>query len=370
MKVLVTGGAGFIGSHIVDELVRRNHEVTIFDSLDPQVHPGGRPPPFLNRGAIFIKGDLRDYEALKRVVVDAEVIFHKASAVGVAQSQYEIKRYVDVNVGGTAHLFDILANHPHRLEKLIVASSMSIYGEGLYLCPSHGKVRPGHRPRSQMVRGEWEPTCPHCSATVSPIPIDEEAERRCNSIYAITKRDQEDIALTIGTTYGIPVVALRYFNVYGPRQSLSNPYTGVAAIFLSRIKHGKRPVVYEDGLQTRDFISVHDVVRANLIALERQEANGQVFNIGTGRPIAIKEMAETLARLYGRDISPEVTGKFRKGDIRHCFADTDKARRVLGFEPETPFEKGIEELIEWSREADSDDRFDTARKELEEKGLL
>ncbi len=370
MKILVTGGAGFIGSHIVDELVRRHHEVTVFDNLDPQVHPGGKKPPYLNKDATFIQGDVRDYAALKRAVAEAEIIFHEASAVGVAQSQYEIKRYVDVNTGGTAHLCDILVNHNHHVEKLIVASSMSIYGEGLCKCPTHGTVRPGLRPVAQLHKQDWEVRCPHCAAATNPIPTGEEVAPRCNSIYAITKRDQEDIALIMGATYGIPVVSLRYFNVYGPRQSLSNPYTGVAAIFLSRVKSGNRPVVYEDGLQSRDFVSVHDVVTANMLAMEREEANGHAFNIGTGQPVTIREIAELLARTYGADITPEITGTFRKGDIRHCIADITKARSILGYRPTVAFAQGINELIEWSRDAVSEDKFERAAEELERKGLL
>jgi len=282
MKILVTGGAGFIGSHLVDALVERGHEVTIFDNLDPQVHPGGRPPRYLNPGAEFIRGDVRDKKALKAAIGEAEIIFHKASAVGVGQSQYQIEQYVTANTGGTATLLDILVNNDHKVRKLIVAASMSSYGEGAYTCTACGPCRPSLRPEEQMAKGAWEPVCPHCGVPVSPVPTPEEAALHCNSIYALTKKDQEEMCLLIGKTYGIPVVSLRYFNVYGPRQSLSNPYTGVAAIFMSRIKNDRAPVIYEDGLQTRDFVSIEDVVRANLLAMECSEADGENYCIRDG----------------------------------------------------------------------------------------
>jgi len=369
MKILVTGGAGFIGSHLVDALVDRGHEVTIYDNLDPQVHPGSRPPLHLNRRAEFIQGDVRDRAALQAAVGKAEIIFHKASAVGVGQSQYQIAQYVTANTGGTATLLDILVNTERPVRKLIVAASMSSYGEGLYACASCGPCRPPLRSEKQMAARDWEPRCPSCRIPVSPIPTPEEAALHCNSIYAITKKDQEEMCLLIGRTYGIPVVSLRYFNVYGPRQSLSNPYTGVAAIFMSRIKNGRPPVIYEDGLQTRDFVSVEDVVEANLRCIERSEADGHALNVGTGRPLTIRGVAEILARAYGKPIRPDITEKFRKGDVRHCYADNSKLRSLLGFSPKIAFEQGIEALIAWSQTVDAVDHFEEAKAELEAKGL-
>jgi dTDP-L-rhamnose 4-epimerase len=369
MKILVTGGAGFIGSHLVDALVDRGHKVTIYDNLDSQVHPGGRPPQYLNERAEFIQGDVRDQEGLKAVVEKAEIIFHKASAVGVGQSNYQIAQYVTANTGGTATLLDILVNNEHNVRKLIVAASMSSYGEGLYECLKCGACRPPLRPEEQMAAGDWEPKCPVCGISVSPIPTPEEAVLNCNSIYAITKKDQEEMCLLIGKTYGIPVVSLRYFNVYGARQSLSNPYTGVAAIFMSRIKNDRPPVVYEDGLQSRDFVSVEDVVEANLLAMERSEADGQIFNVGTGRALTIRGVAEILAEAYGKSIRPDVTEKFRKGDVRHCYADNSKIQNLLGFSPKIAFEKGMEALINWSQTVEAVDHFEEAKAELEAKGL-
>ncbi len=369
-KVLVTGGAGFIGSFLVDRLVELGHEVTVFDNLEPQVHPSGKPPEYLNPKACLVLGDVRDYDALRYVVAGQQAIFHLAGAVGVGQSQYEIKHYVDANTGGTANLLDIIVNHDHRVEKLIVAASMSSYGEGCYRCEQHGTVRPALRIPEQMESGQWEPRCPLDGCPIQPIPTPEEAEQHCNSIYALTKKDQEDMVLNIGRTYSIPSVALRFFNVYGPRQSLSNPYTGVAAIFMSRIKNNHPPVIYEDGLQTRDLISVHDVVDSLILCMESSEGDYETFNVGSGRPLSIVGIAGTLAKLYGKDIEPDITHKFRKGDVRHCYADIGKIARRLGWQPRISFEQGMEELIEWSRGQEATDKFDQAVRELRLKGIV
>ena len=369
-KILVTGGAGFIGSFLVDKLVKQDYEVTIFDNLDPQVHANSSPPNYLNKSAKFIKGDVRDYEALKGVMCDANAVFHLAAAVGVGQSQYQIKKYVEVNIGGTANLLDILANHKNKIEKLVVAASMSSYGEGKYECPSCGIVRPCLRPEEQMKNGDWELKCPNCKREVNPMPTDEKTIQNCNSIYALTKKSQEDMVLNIGNAYKIPAVALRYFNVYGPRQSLSNPYTGVAAIFMSRIKNGNSPVIYEDGLQTRDFISVYDIVDATLLAMKKEEADYKVFNVGTGEDLTIKRVAETLAELYEKDIKPIITNKFRKGDVRHCYPDISRIKDKLGFSSKVSLEEGMKELIEWAKQTEAIDRFDQAARELQEKGLV
>jgi dTDP-L-rhamnose 4-epimerase len=369
-SVLVTGGAGFIGSFIVDELVRRGHKVRIFDNLDPQVHPGGKEPEHLNRDAEFIKGDVRDYEAFAKALDGIEVVSHHAGAVGVGQSQYQIKYYVDVNTGGTANMLDILANRKHKVEKVIVAASMSSYGEGMYECPTHGRVRPPIRTEEQMASGKWELNCPSCGSVLKPVPIPESADQMCNSIYAITKKDQEDMCLNIGKTYKIPTVAFRYFNVYGPRQSLSNPYTGVAAIFMSRIKNDKPPVIFEDGLQSRNFVSIHDIVHINMLAQESAGADYMSINVGSRDVLTIKAVAELLAKLYGKDIKPEITNRFRKGDVRHCFSDNTLAEKLLGFTNRVSFEDGMKELIEWSRKASAEDKFDTMAQEMKTKGLV
>jgi len=367
-KCLVTGGAGFIGSHIVDKLVSRGHSVTIFDNLSPQVHKDGKIPDYINKDARFVKGDVRNYEELKKVVLDSEIIFHKASAVGVGQSQYEIRHYIDVNEGGTSNLLDIIVNNKTQVEKIIVAASMSSYGEGNYNCPKCGTVRPVLRVMCDA--GNWEPECPKCGGCLEAIATDETAEQFCNSIYSLSKKNQEDMCHIIGKTYDIPTVALRYFNVYGTRQSLSNPYTGVAAIFMSRIKNGNKPVIYEDGRQTRDFISVHDIVNANILSMEKKEANFQTFNIGSGKAMKIKDIANIIAKFYGSPITPNIIETFRKGDVRHCFADISKARKELSFEVSITFEKGMLELAEWSKEAFSEDSFHLAHQKLVSKGIV
>jgi len=371
-KILVTGGAGFIGSHLVDALIKKGYKVTVFDNLEPQVHPDGLPE-YYNVKAGFIRGDVRKKKHLKEAVLQTDIVVHFAAAVGVGQSQYQIAKYVETNIQGTANLLDILANERHRVKKLLVASSMSIYGEGLYKCKKCGTIKPPLREFDKSPDNyNWEPICPYCKGALTPVPTPEDTPLVSNSIYAITKKEQEEISLLIGRTYGIPVVALRFFNVYGPRQSLSNPYTGVAAIFLSRIKNNNPPVIYEDGLQSRDFIWVGDIVDACILSIEKDEANYQVFNVGTGKPISILGVAQTLIKLLGKEgkIQPDVTYKFRKGDVRHCYADITKIKKALGFTPQISFEEGMKKLIEWSKKAKAEDRFEKAAIELKEKNLV
>lgn len=369
--VLVTGGLGFIGSFIVDALVKQGHRVRIYDNLEPQVHTTGEIPDYVNPDAEVVQGDIRDYDALLAAMDGIEVVFHEAAMVGMGQSQYQIKKYVDVNTGGTANLLDIIVNHKRdEIQKMIVAASQSSYGEGAYQCGEHGLQRPGLRDDDQLAKGEWEPFCPVCGGDLEAIPIDEHAERNSYAIYAHTKTDQEEMVLNIGKAYNIPAVALRYFNVYGPRQSLSNPYTGVAAIFMSRIKNGNTPVIYEDGEQSRDFISVHDIVQANMLAMQKEEANYEAFNVGSGERVTIRQVAETLEKVYGREeLGVEVTGRYRSGDTRHCFPDITKIVSKLGYKPGVSFLQGMEELVAWSDGQEAVDQFEKARSELETRGL-
>lgn len=370
MKILCTGGAGFIGSFLVDELVKMGHDVRIYDNIEPQVHPGGKVPDYLNREAEFIRGDVLDYESLAKAIEGVDIICHDAAMVGVGQSMYQIKRYMAANTLGTANLLDILVNRKNKVSKLIVASSMSTYGEGAYDCPECGMVSPPLRTDEQMASGDFEVHCPQCGEIVRAIPTPESKLQEINSYYALAKKDQEDMVMLFGQTYGLPVVALRRFNVFGPRQSLSNPYTGVAAIFMSRLLNDNPPIVFEDGLQSRDFISVHDIVRANIMVMESEKANHQIYNVGAGRQISVLEIAQTLNNLLGKDIEPEIVGKFRKGDVRHCFADISKIRDDLGFEPQVDLHKGLQELIKWSSTAEAEDMGDQATRELREKGLV
>jgi dTDP-L-rhamnose 4-epimerase len=372
-KVLVTGGAGFIGSHIVDGLLERGKDVRVFDCLDPQVHGKAQEiPEYLSKDVEFIRGDILDKEALRKAMNGVSVVYHEAAAVGVGQSMYEIQHYTHVNSTGCAILLDLVANNfRDKIRKMIVASSMSIYGEGKYKAPDGTIVFSKFRVTSDLEKGEWEPKCPKSGEPLTSVPNDEEKPLNPTSIYAITKRDHEEMFISIGAAYHIPAVALRYFNAYGPRQALSNPYTGVAAIFSSRVLNGNAPVVYEDGGQSRDFIHVSDIVQANMLALEKEEANGQVFNVGSGEPQSIRGVGEILINHIspGSDLKPIVENKFREGDIRHCYADITKIKTLLGFEPKVMFEKGVEDLTNWVRQQEAEDRFDDARAELAKRGL-
>ncbi len=367
MQVLVTGGAGFIGSHLVDALVQGGHTVRVLDSFEPQVH-GGQRPDYLNVRAEYCTGDVRDRGVVREALQGIEVVFHEASLVGVGQSMYDIERYVSANVLGTAVLLDVIVNDKTPLKKLIMASSMSIYGEGAYRCSRCGPVSPSLRPMTQLQAHEWEMRCPGCGQAAIPHPTPETKPVIPTSVYAVSKRDQEELCLSVGRSYGIPTVALRYFNVYGPRQALSNPYTGVCAIFSARLKNRHAPFVFEDGGQTRDFIHVRDIVQANLLVMREARAADDVFNVGSGEASSIAQIARLLATRYDVPIEPQITEKFRAGDIRHCVADITKLR-ALGFEPSISLEDGLRELVAWGKRVEAVDRVEEAAKELEARGL-
>lgn len=369
-KILVTGGAGFIGSHTVDALIEAGHEVTVYDSLVSQVHgPDCDKPLYLNPSAEFVRGDVCDRDAFKKVLKGKDIVVHDAAEVGVGQSMYAIDRYINTNVRGTAILWDILVNEKNRVEKVLVASSMSIYGEGLYLCPDHGPKCPDQRSEEQLEAGVWAMLCPDCGQITVPLPTNEQKQLACQSVYAQSKKDQEEYSLMIGRAYGIPTVACRYFNCYGPRQSLNNPYTGAAAIFSSAIKNGKPPLIYEDGRQKRDFINVKDLVRAKLMLLEHPDVVDGVYNIGTGRPRSILQLANTLIRLYEKDLTANILKQFRAGDIRDCYSDISKIQE-LGFEPRISFEEGLRDLVAWGEQQDSESTVESAHSELLAKGLV
>ena len=370
--VLVTGGAGYIGSHLVDALVGRGYQVTVLDNLEPQVHRSGGWPSYANAKARYVRGDVRDRGVVEPLVLASQAVVHFGAAVGVGQSMYQIDRYVDVNTRGTALLLDILVNAKHRVEKVLVASSIGVYGEGAYRCDTHGPVAPAIRPEPQLAARDWEQRCPHCSAHVRSIPTPEDKALYRDNIYSMSKYHQEEMVLLIGKTYGIPAVAPRFFNVYGPRQSLSNPYAGVAAIWLSRLLNGRQPVVFEDGGQLRDFVSIHDVVDCLVLMLEKPGADYLPVNVGSGATVTILEIAKLLGRLLNSSIEPQVTQTGRKFDIRHNTADITRARETLGFAPKVSLEQGFSELIEWAKTTPdvAVDFFDTALKELQDKGLL
>jgi len=344
----VTGGAGFIGSHLVDGLLERGYEVRILDALLPQVHPNGRPS-YLNGQAELRVGDVRDATAVGTALEDVHTVVHLAAAVGVGQSMYEISHYCSVNVMGTAVLLEALVRMPQRPRRLVVASSMSIYGEGLHQCSGCGFEGAALRSPEHLAAREWSVKCPRCRATMATAPTPETMPLLPTSVYAINKRDHEELVLAMGRSLGIPSVALRFFNVYGDRQALSNPYTGVAAIFSSALLNGQRPLVFEDGGQERDFVHVKDVVRACLLAIEAEGVRGEVFNVGTGQPTSLLRLLELLAGAIprARGIEPQLLGRFREGDVRACYADISKARELLGFMPAVPFEAGVESLAEW-----------------------
>jgi dTDP-L-rhamnose 4-epimerase len=322
--------------------------VTVFDNLTSEVHgTSALHPAYMNQETTFVRGDVRDRNGLGKVIRTADVILHLAALTGVGQSMLEVPRYVETNVLGTANLLDILANSRHHVRKLIVASSRAVYGEGQYVCQSCGIVFPEFRSRRQLEKRRWGVGCPHCGEAVTPTATDEGKPLKPGSVYAVTKRDQEEMCLSVSNASGIPVVVLRYFNVYGPRQSLSNPYTGVVSIFASHILRGRPPEIYEDGLESRDFVHVSDAVRATLLAMESDRAEGQSLNVGTGRRLSILKVANILMSKMNCNLVPEFTGRFRAGDVRHCYADVTKARRVLGFNAEIEFEEGTEDFLRW-----------------------
>jgi dTDP-L-rhamnose 4-epimerase len=366
-QILITGGAGFIGSHLARHLLREGHEVRALDRLDPQVHPERERPAYLDQEVELIKGDVRDPAAVEEALQGVDAVVHLAARVGVGQSMYEIADYCSVNTVGTGVLLEALAERPVR--RLVVASSMSIYGEGLYRGADGRVAEAVERDRAQLERGEWEPVSPDGSS-LTPEPTPESKQPCLSSIYALNKYDQERMCLLLGSSYDVPTTALRFFNVYGPDQALSNPYTGVLAIFGGRLLNGRPPLIFEDGEQRRDFVSVHDVTRACALALERDSAAGRAVNVGSGESITVREIAARLARVTDREeIEAEVTGKYRVGDIRHCFADITTAREVLGYEPQIALDDGMAELAGWLEGQTAEDRVESAHGELAARGL-
>jgi dTDP-L-rhamnose 4-epimerase len=366
--VLVTGGAGFIGSHLVNALLTRGYAVRVLDNLDPQAHEGGRAR-FLPREAELLVGDLRDREAVARALAGVEVVFHQGGMVGNGQSMYELHRYIDVNAGGTAILMEEILNRRDRVRRVVTASSMVVYGEGAYRCDEHGDVL-GQRRTADLMARTWEPACRACGRALAPIATDEDWPLQPASPYAISKRDSEEIVLTSSRAHGLEAVALRYLNVYGPRQALGNPYTGVTALFCARLLHGRRPIIFEDGRQRRDLVHVSDVVRANLLAMDSALAPGFAINIGTGSSITVVELARALARALDVELEPEISGQYRAGDIRHCYADVTRARRLLGFEAGADRTACLRQLAQWVAAEEFIERSDPALAALRTRGLI
>jgi dTDP-L-rhamnose 4-epimerase len=367
MHILITGGAGFIGSHLADELVRHGHRVRALDLLTEQVHGSDlERPPYLDPDIELLRGDVRDPAAVRHALDGVDAVYHLAAAIGVGQSMYQVADYTSTNNLGTAVLLEALIERP--VQRLVVASSMSLYGEGSYRTHD-GHVMDGtERSLEQLRQTEWELRDGE-GRPLTPVATSESKMPALASVYALSKYDQERLCLMIGRAYGIPTVALRLFNVFGTRQALSNPYTGVLAIFASRLLNGNSPLIFEDGLQKRDFVSVYDVAQAFRLALEAEPAVGHAINIGSGRSYPVVEVAELLGAAIGTIIEPQISGKYRVGDIRHCFADISLAQRVLRYEPRVMLEEGVHELADWLEGQVACDRVDEASAQLVARGL-
>ncbi|MDA9808156.1 NAD-dependent epimerase/dehydratase family protein [Flavobacteriales bacterium] len=373
-KILITGGAGFIGSNLTKKLVSKGYSITILDNLSKQIHGKDQKSELYNsikEISTFILGDVCNEEDWKKSLKGQDAVIHLAAETGTGQSMYEISRYNDVNILGTSHLLDFLANNNNSVKKLIIASSRSIYGEGKYKCENHGVVYPNERVASNMMKGKFDLFCDVCGGELDLMPTDENSKIHPSSIYGITKQQQEQMILLMGKSLGIPAVALRYQNVYGPGQSLSNPYTGILSIFSTRMLNGNDIDIYEDGEESRDFVFIDDVVEATILALEKEEANDEVFNVGSGEATTVKEVADSLKKFYNSDINISISGKYRLGDIRHNYADLTKAKNLLGFSPKYDFQEGIFEFVKWVKNQEiKKDKYDKSITELKSKGLI
>lgn len=374
-NILITGGAGFIGSNIALKLIDKGLNVTVLDNLSPQIH-GDNPeitsPLYrsITNKVNFINGSVTSKEKWAEAIDEQDAIIHLAAETGTGQSMYEIQKYIDVNIGGTAIMLDVLANNPHKIKKIVIAASRAIYGEGKYKCIEHGIVYPTERLDEDMAKGDFQCKCPICYNTVEILSTTEDSKIHPTSVYGITKQNQEQMVLTVCKSLGIAAVGYRYQNVYGPGQSLSNPYTGILSIFSTRIKNGNSINIFEDGKETRDFVYIEDVAEATILGLEKDEANGQVYNVGTGVAIDVITVANTLSKFYNKEIPIQISGNYRLGDIRHNFADISKIKSELGFEPKWNFEKGIEAFTNWVNEQETpEDKYESSIEEMKKKGL-
>lgn len=372
MKVLVTGGMGFIGRAVVRQLLKRDvAQVAIVDDLIPKIHgPDARPYDFGDDRVLFLKGDVRDRKCIEGPLLAGDAVIHLAAETGTGQSMYEIELYNSVNISATALMFDILTNRKHNVKKFVVASSRAVYGEGKYFCDVHGIVYPQRRATADMANGDFEVKCPHCLQPARPLPTTEDSMLHPTSFYGITKQFQEMMVMTLCPNIAVAPVAFRYQNVYGPGQSLSNPYTGILSIFSNRIRAGKDIEIFEDGSESRDFVFIDDVADITVRALFSEDVGGKVFNVGCGDPVSVNDLAGKLKELIGGDVNIKVSGKFRIGDIRHNVADIKMAQSVLGFQPQVGIDEGLTRFVEWAKTQDiSPDLYKESLQEMQDKGL-
>jgi len=373
-NILISGGAGFIGSNLTKKLVSKGYNITILDNLSKQIHGKDQKSELYNsikEISTFILGDVCNEEDWKKSLKGQDAVIHLAAETGTGQSMYEISRYNDVNILGTSHLLDFLANNKNSVKKLIIASSRSIYGEGKYKCENHGVVYPNDRIVSNMMKGKFDLFCDACGSELNLMPTDENSKIHPSSIYGITKQQQEQMTLLMGKSLGIPAVALRYQNVYGPGQSLSNPYTGILSIFSTRMLNGNDIDIYEDGEESRDFVFIDDVVEATILALEKEEANHQIFNVGSGETTPVSQVANSLKKLYDSNVNISIGGSFRLGDIRHNYADLNKIKNLLGFTAKFDFQTGISRFADWVKtQGVKEDKYEQSLNELKNKGLI
>lgn len=371
-NILITGGAGFIGSNLSLKLLQLGYNVTVLDNLSEQIH--GKESVLYNSikdKVHFIQGDVRKKEDWIRALNNQNIVIHLAAETGTGQSMYEIQKYVDVNITGTSILLDYLVNEKHNFEKVIIASSRAIYGEGKYSCKAHGEVYPVERKEDDLLKGDFEPKCPVCDSELELLATDEDSKIHPSSVYGITKQNQEQMIMSVCKSVNIPAVAFRYQNVYGPGQSLKNPYTGILSIFSTQIRNGNNINIFEDGLESRDFVYIEDVVNATILGVQKNEANFQVFNVGSGVATTVLEVATKLREFYEADIEINITGNFRLGDIRHNFADLSKIKNKLGFQPAYDFSTGVKEFVKWVKEQEiNEDIYARSVEEMKAKGLF
>ncbi len=374
-NILITGGAGFIGSNVARKLLEKGYNVTVLDCLSPQIHgdhPEQDSPLYLSikDKVHFIKGSVTNRQDWEQALKDQDAIIHLAAETGTGQSMYEIEKYTETNIGGTALMLDLLTNTKHNIKKVVVAASRAIYGEGRYLSKELGYVYPLSRTEEYMSKGDFECKYEGCTEPLELVATTEDSKIHPTSVYGITKQVQEQLVMTVCPTIGIAPVAFRYQNVYGPGQSLSNPYTGILSIFSTRIKNGNAINIFEDGKESRDFVYIDDVAEATVLGLEKEQANGEVFNVGTGIATDVLTVARTLIAKYNKEVPLTVSGNYRLGDIRHNYADITKARKLLDFEPQWTFDQGIAEFTRWvDGQEVQEDRYEASIEEMKQKGL-